>query len=83
MTTIIIIYRLASEPNKLFAHCVRSETFDVNGVPTLGVETTFYASIPANGSPANDRIAAKRFAIAEHRWPIKIPIVWDDTGEVW
>jgi hypothetical protein len=83
MTTTIILYRLTSEPDELFAHCARSETFEINGIPVLNAETTFFASIPTNGSPETDRAAAKRFAIAEHRWPIKIPIVWDDTGERW
>lgn len=83
MTTTIIIYRLASEPSRFFAHCVRAKSFEANGIPVLGAETTFYASIPANGSADADRAAAKRFVLSEHRWPIKLPIFWDDTNEVW
>lgn len=83
MTSTIVIYRLESEPDKLFAHCVRSEMFEVNGVPVLGAETTFYASIPASESVDGDRVAVKQFAVSEHRWPPKLPIHWDDTGEMW
>ncbi|HEY4508570.1 MAG TPA: hypothetical protein VJJ55_02835 [Candidatus Paceibacterota bacterium] len=83
MTATIIIYRLAAEPDKLFAHCVHSEAFEVNEVPVLNAEATFYASIPAGESPESDRVAAKRFALAEQRWPLKLPVHWGDTGEVW
>ncbi len=83
MTTTVIIYRLTSEPDKLFACCVRSDTFEVNGIPVLDTETTFYASIPSCESAEGDRIAAMRFALSEHRWPIKLPIFWDDTDDVW
>lgn len=83
MTTTIIIYRLRREQNKLFAHCVRSEKFEANGVSVLDTETTFYASIPSSESWEADRTAVKRLALSEHRWPFKLPVIWDDTGEVW
>lgn len=77
-TTIITIYSLSSQSEKLFAHCVQTKTpFQRNGVPEnakiVFIAVMFKAS----------RQSIKTFVLSERRWPFPLPIVWDDTNEAW
>jgi len=83
MATTITIYRLKNRPDRLFAHCVRTDRFEMNGVAVLDAEIMFTGAIESDKDTRQDRENAKRFALSEHRWPFTLPIVWDDTNEAW
>ena len=83
MTTTLIIYRLVSEPHKLFAHVTRSETLDLNGAVVPGTNRTFYALMESSTSQERDRHTIKQFARSELNRPKSRFIGLDKkTGDV-
>lgn len=78
-----MLYRKKTELEKLFAHISWKETFCDVHLPESDAERFFIAAIPTTSSVELDRYNIKEFALAELRWPLCLPIFWDDNGKEW
>lgn len=82
-TVILVIYTTTAEPEKLLACILWEEKFYPTRLPGTDAERSFIVIMPTTGLRELDQSRIKIFALSELRWPPRLPVFWDDTGEEW